>query len=378
MANQIDASKRTIYAQQAFSQLYNALGMANAVTRDFENVAQEKGDTISIDKPSAFSAGDVSSGSDSNDYNTDKITINLNNWKGVQANLSDKELTEVSDNFIQNHINPAAYAVANKIDQDLNGLYYGVPWYRQTQGTDDPKADVIQTRKIMVENKVPNDPNKYFELGPERYAAALDTNMFTDADKSADDGQTQVSGLITDRFGFNFFENQNVTEHSPGTLTADGNVALDGNYSVGATEVTLKDSNTTSLSGDVKKGDILEIAGNTQHYAAAEDASASANKVTVKLVQPLEQDYSDGAVVTMHQESTKTEQNLAFHSSAFALVMRPLPRVPDSSVITDPVSGLSMRLAMWYDGNSAQHKWRLDALWGVKILDGNRAVRYES
>ena len=304
----------------------------------------------------------------------------MNNWEGVKAQLTDKEILEVSPRFIENHLGPAAYSIADAIDQDLNALYKDVPWFRSQQGSDVPVTDIIQARKILVDNRVPKkDMFKFFEVGTGRYAKFLDTDLFKNANESANGGDTQLTGEIGSRYDFRFFENQNVETHTPGALTAGTATALNADAALGATSIVVKDTTgTPSLTGTVKAGDTLVIAGNTQRYSVAADATASGNLITITLNQPLVQAYSENDVVTLRQDSTNTTMNLAFHKTAFALVMRPLPEVPNSTVIQDPVTGLSMRLMMWYDENTAKHWWRIDALWGVKTLDGNRAVRYES
>jgi len=43
--------------------------------------------------------------------------------------------------------------------------------------------------------------------------------------------------------------------------------------------------------------------------------------------------------------------------------------------VSDPVTNLSLRSRMWYDGEHSTVKVSLDALWGVKILNPNLGVR---
>jgi hypothetical protein len=73
-------------------------------------------------------------------------------------------------------------------------------------------------------------------------------------------------------------------------------------------------------------------------------------------------------------------QCLAFHSNAFMLGMAPLSTQGNGlgarmAIASDPITGLALRSTMWYDAANAKVKCRLDALYGVKTLDCNLAVR---
>lgn len=73
------------------------------------------------------------------------------------------------------------------------------------------------------------------------------------------------------------------------------------------------------------------------------------------------------------------DQNLAFHKSAFGLAVRPLPldaRGGDvvQKIVTDPVSGLSLRVTMWYNADKLGTQVTVDCLYGVAELRDASAV----
>ena len=45
------------------------------------------------------------------------------------------------------------------------------------------------------------------------------------------------------------------------------------------------------------------------------------------------------------------------------------------ATVTDPVSGLSLRSRLFYDGDTSKVFVSIDALWGIKTLDPNLACR---
>jgi len=70
-----------------------------------------------------------------------------------------------------------------------------------------------------------------------------------------------------------------------------------------------------------------------------------------------------------------TEQSVAFHRTAFALVFRPLalPQGAKNAAILN-YQGFGLRVVYDYDVNKKQDVVSIDCLYGVKTLDANRAV----
>lgn len=383
MPNALDPYIHIKYAQEAFAALEKSLGFAMSVARGFTKDANERGKTIQIDVPGAFTSQVMPNAGSQQDVKTSKIDVTLDKWEGVKFAVADDELSYASQTLIENHIRPAAYAVGDAIDQSLADLAQLVPWYSAGAAAGSVgMSDLTALRKILFDNKVPmRDPNRYLAINGEREAEFLGLETFHSAEKDARGG-TQIDGLLGNRLGFNIFATQNIKSHTAGALTASVSVVLDGAHAADATSITLKDSSgTPSLTGDVKKGDTLVIAGNTQRYVATADATAAGNSITVNVSPKLAQAYSSGDAVTLRQVDKAL--NIAHHRSAFALGFSPLPEPADGMgaivrTIQDPQTGLTLRLTTWYDADAAKHFMRIDALWGVKVLDPNRAVRYES
>ena len=45
------------------------------------------------------------------------------------------------------------------------------------------------------------------------------------------------------------------------------------------------------------------------------------------------------------------------------------------ATVQDPITGLTLRSRIFYDGDKSLVKVALDALWGVAVLNPNRCVR---
>lgn len=376
MANTLSVYDPLFYAQEAIIQLEKALGMSNRVHRGYDKSPQQKGSVISISRPSTFTAQDAPSADQG--ILAGEVQITLDKWKEVKFSLSDKELTFTTDKIINDHIRPAAYALADNIDQNLTLLYRDVPWYKQNS-TPCAVADITGTQKIMFNNMVPEDETmRHLMLSGTQREEFLNLSAFSQWQGAGGEGvDTQMRGTLGMKYGYEVFANQNVQTHVTG-VSADATGALVGAHTRGQNTVSF---NGVTNAGTFKKGDTFVIAGNTQRYVFvdATTTASGAGAVTDATVYPaLAQDYNNADVITITLLSG--DQGLAFHRNAFALAMAPLSELGNElgakiATVTDPVTGLSIRSRLFYVGDSSLVKVALDVLYGVKTLDGNLACR---
>lgn len=377
MANTLSNYDPIFYAQEALIALENALGMAARVHRGYEEErnTKELGQTISIPKPGTFTAQAAPSAAQ--DLGPSNVDITLDQWFEVKFALSDKELAYTGEKIIRDHIRPAAYALANKIDQDLAALYKYIPWYVDAAGSADI-TDVINVHKVLFDNAVPMDDNLHMMVNGQQQAYLQALSAFNQQQTAGAEGlETLRRGTIGKKFNLEIFANQNVQSHTKGTCD-DTALQLVGAHSAGATSLAL-DAVDGGVTGTLVAGDTLVIAGNTQRYAVTAVATAAGNAfATVAITPALVDDYADNAAVTVSLDNHTA--NLAFHKNAFALAMAPLPTMARElgarvETITDPITGLSIRARMFYIGDTSKVYVALDVLYGLKCLDPNLACR---
>jgi hypothetical protein len=375
MANSLGYYNPEFYAQEALIQLENALGMARAVYMgyDEERRSFDRGEYINIKRPSTFTAQDAPSSAQ--DATTDQVQVQLSNWREVKFALTDKELAFSEERIIADHIRPAAYALANDIDQKLAARYADVPWSVQENSTFDI-ANILEGRKQLFDNGMPMGTGQQFAMiDSQSEADLLALSAFTQDQGAGGLGvQSQIAGTLGQRYGFQFFANQNVQTHTAGSLT--GSPLTNGAVAVGATSVAL---DAGSLTGTVKAGDIITFAGDTNSYAITADATAAGNAITVSVSPAIKAAIGDGVAATVSQ-NTSIAESLMFHRNAFALVTAPLSEMGNElgasiATVQDPITGLSLRSRMYYDGDNSKVNVALDVLYGVKTLDPYLAVR---
>lgn len=364
------------YANEALIALENALGLARTIHRGYDKAPQQRGSTIKIRVPGVFSA--QAAPSSAQDLAPDEVSVVLDKWYEVKFALTDKELSETGEVMINDHIRPAAYALANKIDQDLAALYYLVPWEEATAAPSDV-SDIVNCRKILLANGVQMDESQLFAMvSPTIEAEYLQAAAFAQWSGAGQTGvSTQLTGSFGRRYGFEFYANQNAPTHTAGALVPGTQLQLNAEVLAGATSLVFKDSGG-SLSGTVKAGDTFVIAGNTQRYAITANATAATNLITVSFEPKAAQTYAVSTNATITQDSG--EQSLFYHRNWAALAMAPLSTLGNQlgakiATVTDPKTGLALRSRMYYVGNSSVVHIALDVLYGVKVLQHNRAVR---
>lgn len=377
MANTLGVYNPQFYAQESLINLEKALGMAARVHRGFDEERKtfNKGDTINIRRPSTLTVGDAPA--TAQDLTTQTVQLVLNQWREVKFKLTDKELAFTQERIITDHIRPAAYALADDIDQKLNALINDIPWFYDLASTP-AVGDLTGTRKIMMDNSVPFvDPSfMHYQVGTALEAGLLDLSAFTQQQGAGDVGvASQMRGQLGLKYGMNIFANQNVLSHTKGTCSTT-DLLTNGTPAVGATTMNV---DAATVTGTLVPGDTFVIAGNTQRYAITNTTTAASNAFTgVTFVPGLVAAPGDGAAVTVSLDDHV--MNCAFHRNAFAIATAPLSGMGNElgakiSTIQDPITGLSLRARIYYVGNSSEVHVALDVLYGVKTLDPNLGCR---
>lgn len=373
--NDLGNYNETFFAQEALIQLEKVLGMAGRIHRGYQPDPQTQGDTIQIRKPSTFVAQDAPS--TAQNIETEKTSVVLDKWKEVKFELTDKELSLTSDRIISDHIRPAAVALADQIDQDLASLYRSVPWYSTLSATPTLK-DIAKLRKVMFENKVPlTSGNLHYMIdgGTElEYLSALAASGMQPNQQDSSLREGSMGRL----FGFDTWANQNTPIHT-GSGIADGVGAANGVQAKGASTLSLTG---LSLSTTIKAGAIVVITGSAQqHVVTADTATDGAGAVAALPIYPkLPAAVAGATVVTIIDPAGAKAQTLAFHSHFACLATAPLSDLSSQlgakvATISDPITNLSLRSRIFYEGNNSKVFVALDVLYGFKILNGNLAVR---
>lgn len=363
-------------ARQALPRLLENLIFPQLVHRDFSNDFTNMGATIQVRKPQVMTATefDASTGVTYGDFNEETVDVTLNKIATVDKGAEAIEAAVNIDDLNRIFVEPAAVAIAQKINADGLALYADIPHYVGAAGTTpDGLDDFANARKMLSVLNVPNTP-RYAVWDPEADAKFLTLDAIVNAEKS---GSTQAlrEGSIGRIAGFENYMAQGVKAHTAGTLAAggtNGKITVKTAVTTAADKVTLDvtaDANGT-LTGTVKKGDLLVIDGKT--YVVTADGSAESNEIEVS-VSPKITVAADKVVTKIASHTA----NLAFHPMAFAFVTRPLinPNGQGVESYVTSYNGLSLRVTRGYDQKYKKSMYSMDVLYGYKTIYPDLAVR---
>ena len=396
MANVLGNYNPSFFANEALIQLFKTLGMAARVHRgaeeDRNSNGRSLGDTINIRRPSTFTAEQhvAGTGSSTQDVVGNNVAITLDQHYEVKFKLSDVELAYSGERIINEHIVPAAYAMGDNIDAALYTLGAKVGPKTTVSGTA-AASFITGPRKVLAGNAVPMDQNIHYMVDTGMEAALLDLGIFHEARiVGAPDNQAALmNGSLGRRFGVEVFTSQNADTaktaiSSTGTASAATGDLLGATVGATAANVNTMSVDSFGTIETVSIGDVFNVAGDTTDYILTADVTFSGGAGTLTFFPTMRKNVAALAIVTLKILTAIDEaahlQNLMFHRNAFALAFAPLPRTGDGvsasiDTVTDPISGISIRARMWYDGTTATNFVALDALYGVQVLDPMLATR---
>ena len=354
-------------ARQALPRLIENLVFPNLCYRDFSEDFKDLGDTVQVRKPVVLEAQefDASNGVNYQDMKEGSVEVTLDKIATVDTKASAIETAVNISDLNRVFVEPAAVALAEKINSDGLALYKDI--HNAVDASQHDLAALAAVRKALNEAKVPT-AGRVAVWDPTADAAFTTIPAIVNAEKS---GNTQAlrEGSIGRVFGLDNYMAQGVKSHVTGAGTGFAGLKVTSNVTAGATQLSITG---TTLTGKLVKGDILTIKGKT--YVVTEDTADADTKViaTVK-VSPALPALSANEAVTLKGDYAA---NLAFNPMAFAYVTRPLIN-PDGQGVQSYVTsynGISLRVTKGYDQKFKQSTYSMDVLYGYKTIYPELAV----
>lgn len=194
-------------ARQALPRLIENLVFPNLVHRDYSNdFVQGKGATILVRKPNALVAKDFTGEIETQDIAEDSVEVTLNKLATVDVAVSAIEMATNVDDLNRIFIEPAAAALAQKINTDGLALLKEIT----ASASGDPKtlAPFSQAGMVLNKAKVPMTP-RYGVWSPDALADFQTVDAIVHAEKS---GTTNAlrAGSIGRIFGIDNYMAQGV------------------------------------------------------------------------------------------------------------------------------------------------------------------------
>lgn len=393
-----------VVAKIALPVLENELGplklMYRAHEEEFSSTVNgyKKGDTVSIRRPADFT---VRSGAtmSTQDVIEGKTTLTVDQQKGIDFQFSSTDLTLKVDDMAERIIKPAMSSLVNNIALDvLTQMYLGTYNYVGTPGQRvDSFSDFLKAPERLDEMAAPSDgrgsvlcPNDYYGL------VGSQTALFAPSLVSS----AYSTGEIGNLSGLSTLMSQVVPGHTTGTRAGSGTV---NGASQNVTYDTAKNSwsqslTVTSITGIANAGDVFTIAGVNmvnpktkadtgipQQFVVLTTSGSAPTSLTIS--PPIISSgphqtvtaapASTAAITWVGSASTTYRQNLAFHKNAMALAIVPM-EMPAAAYggSRQSYKNISVRVIPVYDGANDISKWRLDVLYGRKLIDPRVVTRF--
>ena len=245
-------------ARQALPVLHQNLLFPNIIYTDYAQDFHGVGDTVKVRKPVIYEAGDFNeaSGVQWQDIVEDSVEVTLDHIATVDARASAIETATCIDDLNRVFVEPAAIAIAEKINSDGLNLYKDVFRRVGTAGQTPSKlSDIAAARKALNLAQAPTTGRcAVWDVDADANFMSLDA--LVNAEK-AGSNQALREGSIGRIYGMDNYMSQAVKKHETGITSAAG-VKVNGAVAAGSTHVSI---DGTKLEGYLKKGDLLTIGG---------------------------------------------------------------------------------------------------------------------
>ena len=348
-------------ARQTLPRLIENLVFPNLIHKDFsDDFEVGKGATIQVRKPVVLTASEfnANSGTSAQDVTETSVDVTLDKLATVDVEFGAVARATSVDSLNRLFLEPAAVALAEKINSDGLDLYKDIPYYTGTVGTTPSGlAAFADAANILDKNKVP-EAGRRGVWNPDSMASFRKSGDLVNVEKS---GTTEAlrRGSIGVVFGIENYMAQGVRTHTSGDLSA-GSGMLKVKTAV-TNSGTVVINGTQTATGGVVKGDILKI-GNKTHIVTA-DATADAGVITISVVPNVTAPQNEGVTLVGNHVA-----NMVFHENAFAFVTRPLSQPAGVESYVTSYNGVSLRVTRGYDMKYKKEMLSMDVLYGYKTM----------
>jgi hypothetical protein len=342
--------------------------------------------------------------------NEEFATLTLSHYFGVDMNFSMEDLTLTMDDFRRRYIVPAVTKIANYVDEIGLQLYNQIPWMVGTPGTT-PNALLTYTRAgaLLTEEGFPRtnfEDMRTLLLAPESMAVIADANrgIFNPQGTISDQNRT---GLMSLASGWSWFEEANVTTHTVGAGPGAGGAPQVNALAPGGTALV---TSAWGAGGGLNHGDVITIAGvravnpqsrvstgRLRHFVVTDNVVPDGGGNAVVPISPpfigpdvfgnpqqfqtVDTVLVPSPLITLlGVPGTVSPQNVGFYRDAITLAFADLEMpvgIPAEAKerVSDPDSGISIRLVQYYNGTNDVAGARLDVIFGYCCTYPTGAVR---
>lgn len=400
-----------VIAKEALMILENELGVLDTFHRAHESEWTNRvngykiGDSLSIRRPADFT---VRRGATLSTQDTIEgmVDIQINQQAGVDFRFTSTDLTLKMSDLSERVIKPAMTNLINDVARDCFEQFYRETynWVGTPGQTIKNNTQFAAALQRLDELSAPGD-GRCAALTPADHWAVVGSQ--TSLLHQALVGEAYKKGTLGEIGDAMTYKTQVLPTHTVGAHSGTP-LVMGANQGVMYDAVDSKNNWRQSLVTDgwlkdtavLKAGDVITIKGVKmvnaktkgatqidQQFVVLEDVTSASNTSATLTISPpmiasgphqtVAAVAADDAAITVRgTASTDYPQNLFYHKNAFALCMVPM-EIPQAAYHASRQSykNMSVRVIPIYDGTNDRSSWRLDILYGRKMIDPRIATR---
>ena len=358
---------------EALMHLEDSLVIANVCSKDLTSDFTSRpngyavGDTVNFKTRPAYEAKEFTGTIDTQDVRESKRPMIIEKHLDVSIELTAKELALDFDGFSEQVIQPAAYALAEKVDRYVGTKILSGCGMSVDTTILDTAASMANARKDANYQQL--QPGGRFALVNDILEARLlGADYFNTSSVRGGDAEVTFREASMGRaMGFDWLSSLNMPEQSHASSNGTSTTNSDGTTNL----VGMKVLTFAALTGTINAGDRISIAGVRRPLIAAGTAASSATSVT--LVDPISEIIPDAAAVTIiGAGKTQSIMGAMFDTAALGTAFPILDLPEDKVAATVGNNGVSIRLVKDYNINTKKTTMSLDVLVGSFALDPRR------
>lgn len=292
-----------------------------------------------------------------------------------QIEVSSTQMTLEIDRFSELYIQPIAKQMAEKMSAYAAEKIAGVPYHVGTAGAPPTTVDDITAiDRVMNTNKAPASP-RIAVLDEFAKASIFAIEAFHTANKRGDGGAAMRAAELGDLFGFDWFMDQSILDHTAGTMQAETPlVDVGGGVLEDATVMDIDDAGAGSQT--ILTGDLFTVTGVPNYQGVfTNNTTASSGQITAATFFPAAPvgGFPDSNAVNIVASHTK---NVAFVPGAFSFVTFPPTKsmgAPSDSFF-DQELGLGIRITFDFSSGTLGDTISFDAFCGCVLKQAELAA----
>jgi hypothetical protein len=356
--------------------------VTNVAGASIEGLVAARNKTVSITRavkptgsPTAYT-GSYSLGTPN--ASEEQLVINKHFFSGFSIDKADQKFA--LPDLVQQHFVPRLHQLIDQINADVKTEarkgFEAAFADNNTDSTVMDDNDLAEARRIMAARKfVSGDMNMIIDPFVEKDLTTL--NIFQNAN-SRGNNEIQVSGAMAQAYGFNFFVDNNGSDHTPATVT---DAVLAATEAIGQTELTIDNGSGGAATVSLAEGDVVTFgsAKATDDFYVVQSQTGT----VLTLKEPLRKALANNATINpvdIASGDTGREQ-FFYDPSALALVTAVMPSVDSGSgsgvrraAGFEPMNNVNYTLTIEETKSGADVL--IEVLYGTKVFRGDLGGRY--